>query len=943
MIVLIVLAVVQVICVMFALLTIMCCRFLLKILTKNLNDANRTTLSRCTMDLCKAQSHRISSTNLAIDVLMSTFMCAVAVYGIPTLSQSLQGISSTQLCNDQNLCMNYCSSDQCAMYCPGSPNSTSYPCACFDPVVSVHGRGTLQIGVATCLIVWALLGIVIKTCLICSEYDYSPQARLFERIYYGSLKNPIARWFHLKQARLFCSMWLLLAILVVIVLMIPLIVIANSAVTGTAHTNGPIAGPESYTYVGYVILLFAAVLYVVEGSLIFLPWSLWDLFNHHEFKLANGRREQWPRLGTPIIPNPLSLRSVPRRKAVLLLFSAIFVVWAIGVVGVLSAEWGACDAQAAVQACINARRFPLGLALLSCVFCYAILIAMLLVKDKPFSVADLLEHSAEDNFGLVMCREAFVREMKKALGTIRDSDGVGDGSEGKCYPFDVRISTFLASQARIELCVVVSYRWADERIYKSGRAPAFVHLSHPSCAGFDWTVRLSEPQVRRLVEGLERATEDYIWMDQFCVPQNSGAGGAAGPADRKAKVQAALIPRMTSLYACGGRVVTLDNSGEEGVAASDWYQHRLWCFQEYCLPPRSNLEVLRLAAVGAGGLPETFRERDRIERTWFRREAARCSAGLFDPDLDEIWVDWVLAGDASLEASLDARVRRIGSSEYHGELVHKTFASNTNDTLSALAQPFFGVVMTRPSTRAALVRSLVADLLASQSSIRVISNTSGPWPPQEPGASYPASFILRLAGVYEDLGRRFLDEGLCRPALTQLTEALKMCLPLLGAGREADRRVASLLHHAAVAHEHALAEKPSSAHAPEGPARKEPVAGADSRTAPAAGLCGRDDDSGAEGDAPSQAAQVATAAVKTPAPAPASARGTTSWEREESSAVAVTKAKAAGAGSRSRSGSRIVTSTAPPADTTAAGEACRPPWRATAAVAVRSPGGMGSS
>jgi hypothetical protein len=338
-------------------------------------------------------------------------------------------------------------------------------------------------------------------------------------------------------------------------------------------------------------------------------------------------------------------------------------------------------------------------------------LCQLLVSDMQASVDDLLLYTAEENFGLVLLREAFVDELKNAsVLSMSPHSQLNDCIE-------ISVPTYLASQARIELSVVVSYRWSDEMLYRKKCSsnipcPAIrLRLCPSSCPGFDWTVVIMQSQLDALLKDLTSAKEPYVWMDQFSIPQVKDYASQYDSHEvGKQAVRAVLIPKMTGLYSCSGRVIILNNSGDDELLEEDWYQNRLWCVQEYCFPAHTSIQSLVSSAS-----EQVLRERmKKVGRRWF----GSCD----NQDCLDIILDWMEPDPGSLNSKIEERVQAIGSIEYL-DLVGKMTASNTNDTLSALAQAWFGLIMTSDFTKAMLVQHIVADALRNgMQEIEVITN-----------------------------------------------------------------------------------------------------------------------------------------------------------------------------------------------------------------------------
>jgi hypothetical protein len=204
-------------------------------------------------------------------------------------------------------------------------------------------------------------------------------------------------------------------------------------------------------------------------------------------------------------------------------------------------------------------------------------------------------------------------------------------------------------------------------------------------------------------------------MDQFSVPQACVNSEAKDYENDKEKVRNVLIPRMTGLYSSAGRVLAFNNSGDTRLLERDWYQNRLWCLQEYCLP--AALEIVSLSGRSACLNGIVQERRMALAGRWFGETHEIRAGQVADagwgggPGGLAILLDWVVPQER-FRAAVRERVKAIGCGEYL-ELVKSQAACDTNDTLSALAQPWFGVIMTAQSGRASLVRAMVDELLLS--------------------------------------------------------------------------------------------------------------------------------------------------------------------------------------------------------------------------------------
>ena len=68
-----------------------------------------------------------------------------------------------------------------------------------------------------------------------------------------------------------------------------------------------------------------------------------------------------------------------------------------------------------------------------------------------------------------------------------------------------------------------------------------------------------------------------------------------------------------------------------------------------------------------------------------------------------IILDWLVPSE-SLREEIGSRIKEVGCGEYTA-LRDRIFASSRRDTLSALAQPWFGVIMTREESKACVIQA----------------------------------------------------------------------------------------------------------------------------------------------------------------------------------------------------------------------------------------------
>jgi hypothetical protein len=622
------------------------CRYFRSIGSIRQSDANRAKLAICTPGLCRAQKKRIAKSNMVIDLIVCFFESAVIIARFSSLWNH---------CTDDNRCI--------------------IPCE-------------LQIWITPCLsfFIFAAMAVFLKSTLVSSEFDYCVESRVFETYQFKDVaSNPLFRWIYSTELRQRFA--------------IPLcILFVGTMIIESTTLTLAVTGWDHSTFRGWGIqaLTMSGILLAVDGGIVFLPGTIYSF-------LRTSYSGSTRRTGIlEFVRSPLLLKNLPRRKAVVMLFIISFAF--------------------AFNACLNSylggpseQHFIFSISILT--FTLFVFLCQLLVSDMPASVKDLLLYTAEENYGLVMSRKSFVKELRKASEKNRPSLSPLMDDIEICVP------TYLASQARIELSVVVSYRWSDEKVYlKKGMSNSsssgstqsqypVIRLRHSSCSGFDWIVVLMQSQLDALLKDLTSAREPYVWIDQFSIPQvNYNASTHDSHEIGKQAVRAVLIPKMTGLYSCAGRVSILNNSGDEQLMEEDWYQNRLWCMQEYCFPANASIHPLVSSAS-----EQVLRERmQRVGSRWFG------SSG--NQECLDIVLDWMVPDPKVLNSKIEERVQAIGSIEYL-ELVGKMAASDTNDTLSALAQPWFGLIMTSDLTKVMLVRHIVANAMRNgKQEVELISN-----------------------------------------------------------------------------------------------------------------------------------------------------------------------------------------------------------------------------
>ena len=353
--------------------------------------------------------------------------------------------------------------------------------------------------------------------------------------------------------------------------------------------------------------------------------------------------------------------------------------------------------------------------------CVVLTVFLFLVRDHEMSVQQLLKRDTVDNYGLVLSKDSLVSEFSRILEASKSGPAVVE--------HDVRIPTFLASQDRVDLAAVISYRWSDELLYRKknpqAAAPRCYKIRLAGNDGFDWVVTIVEPMLQGMVKALARGSQEYVWMDQFSIPQVNSAGTKEHERVKEA-YRNALIPRMIGLYSSGGLVVAFNNTGDSRILEQDWYQSRLWCVQEYSFPEKIVFEDISNS--GGNQQQEIANKRNRFNQLWFRLTNRIRSNQVADVLMDnesvkrKILLDW----DSTLETfpqDVVNRVAQIGAADYLDN-VKKLSASNRNDILPALAQAWFGVIMTKEETKFHLVISILGAyfLTSEQTSFDVIVN-----------------------------------------------------------------------------------------------------------------------------------------------------------------------------------------------------------------------------
>jgi hypothetical protein len=672
-------------------------KILARIRKQSVGLSNRTKLALCSSGLCAAQKRRMRNVNAWIDFItliwLVLVLCMENVY--------LQTYNGSQYEHGTD----YVNKTLLNVSAKNKPSSTGNNSTCRYEQDYVEGYS----GVTTCIICELVplvaavacwlgisVGIMLKTVALATDFDFSVQSQEMEKLLFPGNDSQIiqyfVKWVHLVEWRQSISVQVAVVFFWVVLLF--------------ALGGYTVLPNESQSLIAPAVYIVSVLTLLMDGGILFLPVSLFRMC-FGEMTRKNVKR--WWFEESLRCQNPTGLKSVPQRRAVFALLWMIFIPFL-----------GGC--QLANMGALNSINLFAALLL---VICLVLLVPMLVVTDMKISMHDLIRLSAEDNFGLVLSRKHLGSELDRALQVA--AGAASPGSE-----IEIFVPTFLASQERIELAVVISYRWSDERLYTHKSAegaaadvPLCLRLRNSGCSGCDWIVTIVEPQARELVRHLSRACEDYVWMDQFSVPQACVNSGTRDYETDKEQVRNVLIPRMTGLYSSAGRVLAFNNSGDARLLDKDWYQNRLWCLQEYCFP--ASLQVVGLSGRSACQNAVVQARREVMARRWFGetydiRVGQVADAGWGGgPGGLAILLDWTLSPERFRDAARE-RVRAIGCSEYL-ELVRSQAACDTNDTLSALAQPWFGVVMTAPASRAALVRAMVDELLGSgMSEVTVITN-----------------------------------------------------------------------------------------------------------------------------------------------------------------------------------------------------------------------------
>ena len=392
---------------------------------------------------------------------------------------------------------------------------------------------------------FSFFGTVLKNTIACSEFDYTIESCDLEDKMDGQSDsmtwfNNVLRWTVHIERRISRS-WPLISVLSVINL---IFMVIGFSIPGYNPVVSATAG-ISYTISTCLIL-------ITDGSFILLPLTLWT--NRTQLK--------------SIYHNPLRLRFIPKKKAQIIILSFVIIFSLVG-------TWMACKLSTKGNV---AWKVIFGFLIVD----FILVIFIVFVEDMQASYDDLIKLDVPATFGLVSSRRHFVRRLSEICNKSKKG-----AEDQESFEFDV--PTFFASQSRIELSVVISYTWFGEDYYTS-TAPKFLILRHSNLGGAA-PVKLSLLQKEKLILALSNSSEDYVWMDQFCIPQPGPDGSFQGLQNEQKvrEIRKNLIKQMTGLYSSAAVVVALDNKLEPGLRESRLYENRLWCVQEYCFPKYLNV------------------------------------------------------------------------------------------------------------------------------------------------------------------------------------------------------------------------------------------------------------------------------------------------------------------------------------------------------------------
>jgi len=654
---------------------------------------NRTALALCTRELCKAQKVRIRAMNKFIDGAISLWLLLI---GAMTLKFFVIDDSNCVFAGEYTK--------------DGYQNGAN---SCFSCDLQLYiSAYAVWLGVS--------LGIIMKTVVLSSSSDFTMKSKELESLTLKESKIPlIGTWVQRTEFRQS------IAVVLAGLGFIPFLVISLGAYGAVKQKRRHLFAPFMYT----VTLVTALIDFGVINIIIY-PLK----------KLLKKKKEKSLKKSKPfsLSRQIFMLSSRPKRKVLQAFYLFMNIPW-----------FGGC-ALSHLGALGGIYVFASILFFLCCLLAGSIF----MVDDKPYSVKDLLERAKRNNYGLIILRSAFVEELQRIktesspqqtrakekldTGTMDDLEGDMEEREEKDRSDDglieclIDVPMYLASQDRVELAVVLSYRWSDRNLYtkkyrESSNVPRCFKIRNKKNDGFDWVVTIIEPQLEALIKSLSKQTEDYVWMDQFCIPQECHDEHAKpGHEKLKRELRDILIPRMVALYSSAGVVLAFDNSGDTRLEKEDWYENRMWCLQEYTFP--QELNIIPIANGENNDHKALLHRRSTMNQMWFDED------GL--PRLNQVTsleegsakrgqrmiLDWVVNKKDKIEELIKNRVYDVGSKRYL-ELVHDHGASNRNDTLPALAQAWFGIIMTKQESKETLIQSLVSHLFETgDSELDVIYN-----------------------------------------------------------------------------------------------------------------------------------------------------------------------------------------------------------------------------
>ncbi|EKX49994.1 hypothetical protein GUITHDRAFT_135671 [Guillardia theta CCMP2712] len=653
---------------------------------QSVKEENRTALALCTSDLCDAQKTRIRAMNRFVDAAILLWLLLICAMTIKFF---------------------VIDNSQCIF--AGDPTAAGYAYganSCFSCDLQLYiSAYAVWLGVS--------LGIILKTVVLSSSSDFTLKSKELENLTIKEWRFPvIGAWVQRTEFRQS------IAVVIAGLGFIPFLVISLGAYGAVNPKRRYLFAPFMYTVTLVTALIDFGVL-----NLIFYPLK----------KILKRRKKDKPAK----LPKKWSLSrkifmlsSRPKRKVLQAFYLFMNIPW-----------FGGCALSH-----LGALGQIYVFASILFFICFLLTCTIFIVDDKSYSVKDLLDRPKRNNYGLIMLRSAFVKELERILEESRESNfthvvlqgeedaagvtkddsqesGKDEGKQKESDAGDIQCSMdvpmYLASQDRVELAVVLSYRWSDRKLYMKKQndpssVPRCFRIRHSNSDGFDWVVTMIEPQLIALIKALSKQTEDYVWMDQFCIPQvNSSEAKDLEYEEKKREMRNILIPRMVALYSSAGVVLAFDNSGDTRLEKEDWYENRMWCLQEYTFP--QEFEIIPISNEGNRDHHELLERRSTVNQMWFDEErmtqlnqVASLEEGMATRGQRMI-LDWVVKRKDNIEILIKNRVYDVGSRKYL-ELVYEHGASNRNDTLPALAQAWFGIIMTKPESKQMLIQSLVSHL-----------------------------------------------------------------------------------------------------------------------------------------------------------------------------------------------------------------------------------------